>query len=82
MAIAQNELEAILKQSFRNDEINIIDLRNDQDHYSVEIISDQFKGLSRLKRQQLVLKALGDLLEERLHAITIQTKTKEEVQNV
>ena len=42
-----------------------------ESHFSLEIESAAFIGKSRLERQRLVHAALGDLLAERVHALTI-----------
>jgi len=43
-------------------------------HFSVEIESDSFAGLSRVARQRLVNKALADLLATRVHALAIRAR--------
>ncbi|MDP1027418.1 BolA family protein [Sphingomonas sp. KR1UV-12] len=43
-------------------------------HFSVEIESAAFAGLSRVARQRLVNKALADLLATRIHALAIRAR--------
>jgi BolA protein len=43
-----------------------------ESHFSLAIESAAFIGKSRLERQRLVHKALGDLLDERVHALSIR----------
>ena len=43
-----------------------------ESHFSVEIISIRFEGLSRVECQRAVNRALADLLEERVHALAIK----------
>ncbi|MFS0772201.1 BolA family protein [Sphingomonas sp. 1P08PE] len=43
-------------------------------HFSVEIESNSFSGLSRVARQRLVNKALADLLATRVHALAIRAR--------
>ncbi|HWT12047.1 MAG TPA: BolA family protein [Allosphingosinicella sp.] len=43
-----------------------------ESHFTVEIESPAFAGLSRLDRQRAVNAALGDLLERRIHALAIR----------
>ncbi len=45
-----------------------------ESHFSLRIESSQFAGKSRVERQRMVHKALGDLLEERVHALSIQAR--------
>lgn len=43
-----------------------------ESHFTVVIESDAFAGKSRLERQRLVNRALGDLMTERVHAMAIR----------
>ena len=43
-----------------------------ESHFSVEVESAAFDGLSRLARQRLVNNALADLLHTRIHALAIK----------
>ena len=43
-----------------------------ESHFSVEIVSVRFDGMSRLERQRAVNAALGDLMRERIHALAIK----------
>lgn len=78
MALAQPTLVSLLQHAFAQAEINIQDLAGDGDHYRVQIVSDQFTGLSRVKRHQLVYAALGQKMGNDLHALSIQTLTPAE----
>jgi len=42
-----------------------------ESHFTVEIESPAFEGLSRLARQRAVNSALADLLRDRIHALAI-----------
>jgi BolA protein len=46
-------------------------------HFSVEIESARFIGLTRVAQQRLVNAALADLLATRIHALAISTRTPE-----
>lgn len=45
-----------------------------ESHFTVEIESPRFAGLSRVQRQRAVNDALRDLLVERVHALAIRTR--------
>lgn len=45
-----------------------------ESHFSVEIESAAFRGVSRLQRQRLVNQALGDLPGTRVHALAIRAR--------
>jgi len=44
-------------------------------HYTVFIVSDDFEGLSLVKRHRLVYDTVGSLMEQAIHALSIQAKT-------
>jgi BolA family transcriptional regulator, general stress-responsive regulator len=43
-----------------------------ESHFTLEIESAEFDGKSRVERQRLVYKALGDLMHQRVHALSIR----------
>jgi BolA family transcriptional regulator, general stress-responsive regulator len=43
-----------------------------ESHFSLVIESSAFAGKSRVERQRLVYSALGDLMKERVHALSIR----------
>jgi BolA protein len=45
-----------------------------ESHFTVEIVSTRFAGMSRVERQRAVNGALADLLAERVHALSIKAK--------
>jgi BolA protein len=45
-----------------------------ESHFSLLIESAAFEGQSRVQRQRLVHHALGDLLHERVHALSIRAR--------
>jgi BolA family transcriptional regulator, general stress-responsive regulator len=43
-----------------------------ESHFSLMIESPSFAGKSRVERQRMVYSALGDLMRERVHALSIR----------
>ncbi len=43
-----------------------------ESHFALLIESSAFEGQSRIARQRLVYSALGDLMHDRVHALTIK----------
>ena len=43
-----------------------------ESHFSLTIESEAFAGKSRVERQRMVYAALGDLMRERVHALSIR----------
>lgn len=73
MAISITELESIIKQSFPDSKIKLTDLAGDEDHYALEIEDASFAGQSLINQHKMVKGALSQVMESRLHAITIKT---------
>ncbi|MCG4253099.1 BolA/IbaG family iron-sulfur metabolism protein [Acetobacter tropicalis] len=73
MAMSATELETYIRQAFPDAQIKIDDLAGDGDHYACSVISDAFKGLSRVKQHQLVYQALQGHMGGKLHALALQT---------
>ncbi len=80
--IDKKTVEALLKTNFAQAEIFVQDLTGTQDHYKVVVISDAFLQKSRVQRQQMVNLALAEPLKGPLHALTMETLTKEEAQKI
>ena len=47
-------------------------------HYHVRIVSELFRGKSRLEQHRLVNDALADLVGREVHALALETRTPEE----
>ena len=45
-----------------------------ESHFALAIESPAFDGLNRVERQRKVYAALGELMHERVHALTIKAK--------
>lgn len=43
-----------------------------ESHFSLAIESPAFAGRSRVERQRMIYKALGELMDERVHALAIR----------
>ena len=55
-----------------------VEVEGDGQHFQALIVSSAFEGLSRVKRHQLVYRALGDRMREEIHALSMQTLTPAE----
>ena len=51
----------------------------DQTHFEARIVAEQFAGLGRLARHQLIYRALGERVGREIHALTIEALTPDEV---
>jgi acid stress-induced BolA-like protein IbaG/YrbA len=55
-----------------------IEVVGDGQHFQALIVSDEFRGRSRVQRHQLVYAALGERMREEIHALSMRTLTPEE----
>ncbi len=49
----------------------------DGSHFVARVVSDAFAGLPMIKQHKLVYGTLGDSMEGAIHALSIQTYTRE-----
>ncbi len=77
MAMPAGDIEALLKSAFPDAEITIEDLAGDNDHFAATVISEAFRGLSRVRQHQLVYAALQGNMGGALHALALQTSAPE-----
>ena len=54
--------------------ITLTDLAGDNDHWSAEIVSEQFRGRTRVAQHQLVYAALKGRMGGALHALALTTR--------
>lgn len=51
-------------------------------HYNLLIVSEAFEGLSLIQRHKLVYAEVGDLMQSRIHALSIRAKTPAEFERI
>jgi stress-induced morphogen len=73
MAMDAREIERLIKASIPDAEVTIRDLAGDGDHYAATVISESFRGKSRVQQHQLVYTALKGQMGGILHALALQT---------
>ena len=78
MAMAAEDIERLIRESLPDARVSIEDLRGDGDHYAAHVISEAFRGKSRVQQHQLVYKALRGRMGEALHALALQTGVPED----
>ena len=79
MAISAEKIKELIKNTFPQADIEIIDTVGDSNHYSATIIAQEFRGKSRLEQHKMVYKALEGAMDGNngiLHALALQTKIK------
>ena len=73
MAMPASEIEALIKAALPDASITIDDLAGDGDHYAATVVSEQFRGLTRVRQHQIVYAALRGRMGGELHALALQT---------
>lgn len=79
----QHEMEQLLQQAFAPTHLAVIndsarhhghsgDDGSGESHFTIVIQSAAFSGKSRLERQRMVNRALGDIPGQRVHALAIK----------
>ncbi len=66
-------IEAYIKTAFPDARIELIDTAGDQDHYSLTITSEAFRGKNRVEQHKMVYAALGGHMSTTLHALQVKT---------
>ena len=72
------EIEALIKAAVPDAEVIIEDLAGDGDHYAATVVSEAFRGLSRVRQHQIVYAALSGRMGGQLHALALQTSAPEQ----
>ncbi|ALK08815.1 BolA family protein [Blastochloris viridis] len=75
MAMNADEIERRIKVALPDAVVTIKDLAGDGDHYSALVMSEAFRGKSRLQQHQMVYAALKGSMGGELHALALQTVT-------
>jgi stress-induced morphogen len=73
MAMQPAEIEALIKAALPDAQVTIEDLAGDGDHYAASVVSEAFRGKSRVQQHQLVYAALQGRMGGQLHALALQT---------
>ncbi len=55
-----------------------LEVSGDGQHFEAVIVSEAFRGKSRVQQHQLVYRALGERMREEIHALSMQTLTPED----
>ena len=73
MAMAAADIERLIKDALPDAQVSIQDLAGDGDHYAATIVSEAFRGKSRVQQHQIVYAALKGRMGDELHALALQT---------
>ena len=73
MAMAADEIEALIRAAIPDAMVSIRDLKGDGDHYVARVVAPSFAGMSRVRQHQRVYAALGGRMGGELHALQLET---------
>jgi stress-induced morphogen len=73
MAMQAGEIERLIKDALPDAQVEITDLAGDGDHYAARVISEAFRGKTRVQQHQIVYAALKGQMGGDLHALALQT---------
>lgn len=73
MPMQPREIEQLIKEALPDAQVVIEDLAGDGDHYAARIVSEAFRGKSRVQQHQMVYDALKGNMGGVLHALALQT---------
>ena len=73
MGMRADDLRAMIAAAFPDAEVAITDLAGDNDHYAAHVISESFRGMTRVAQHKAVYAALGGRMGGELHALQLTT---------
>lgn len=73
MPMAADDIAEMIRVAIPDAQVEITDLAGDGDHYSARVVSESFRGVSRVKQHQAVYAALGGRMGGVLHALQLTT---------
>jgi len=71
--MAATEIEALILAAFPDATVELVALADDDDHWQARVVSERFRGMSRVAQQRAVYAALGDRMGGVLHALQLTT---------
>ena len=73
MTLTAVEIKDLIKKKLPDAEIEIDDIKGDNNHYHAKIRSAKFKGLSKIKQHQMIYNAIGSHMGTTLQALMLTT---------
>lgn len=73
MGMREQDLRAMIETAFPDAVVTITDLAGDNEHYAAHVVSESFRGLTRVAQHKAVYAALGGRMGGELHALQLTT---------
>jgi len=77
MAMTGADIENLIKRTFPDALIEVVDTVGDGNHWSARVVSAAFRGKTRIQQHQMVYGAIGSQMGGELHALALQTVVPE-----
>ncbi|MCB9994134.1 MAG: BolA family transcriptional regulator [Hyphomicrobiaceae bacterium] len=77
MAMDPAEIARMIKEALPDASVEVEDYAGDGDHFRATIVSEAFRGKTRVQQHRLINDALAGKLGGDLHALTLQCSAPE-----
>ena len=76
MSMTSEKVQSLLEAGLPGAKVTV---ESDGYHYNIEVVSEQFAGMSAVKKQQMVYAVLNEhIADGSIHAVNMKTLTPEE----
>lgn len=75
MPMAADAIVSLIQEGIPDAQVEMTDLAGDGDHWAARVVSESFRGVSRVERTRRVYAALGGRMGGELHALQLTTAT-------
>ena len=76
-----NTIKEIIKKSIKDAYVEVIDLNNSGDHFSLLVVTNQFDALNLLNRHKIIYNLFDNYITKEIHALQLKTLTYKEYNN-
>jgi stress-induced morphogen len=73
MPMPAHEIERMILEAIPDAKVTIRDTAGDSNHYAADVVSESFRGKTRVQQHQMVYQALKGNMGGALHALALQT---------
>ncbi len=69
------EIKALIESAIPG---SIVNVEGDGTHFEAIVVSSEFEGKGLLEQHQVIYRALGEAMKERIHALSLKTYTPDQ----
>jgi stress-induced morphogen len=73
-------VEELIQNGLPDAQVFVEDMTGTKDHLQITVVSDEFKGKLLIEQHQILMNLLKEELKNRIHAVKLNTYTKEKYQ--